>query len=253
MTGRYLPPTARSGVRRAATGAAKLRLFLFPFAGGGARAFSGWDATLPTEIEVIPIIPPGREHRMDERPFEDLSTMIEDLRTELSDELRGAFAFFGHSMGALIAFELTRALRRVGGPTPAHLFMSGHRAPQIERRRRPAHDLPDEAFREHLRELGGTPREVLDDVELMRMFTPLLRADLRLCERYSYADDAPLDVPITVLRGMSDPEVTRQDAEAWRAQTTADFVHRTFPGGHFYLQEQRSTVIWAILRGLSGV
>ena len=206
------------------------RLFCFPHAGGGARqpvSLAGWAA--------VPVRLPGRESRLAEAPFERMGPLVAALADNIDSYLDRPFAFFGHSMGAAIAFELARELRRRARPLPAMLIASGARAPQFRRHHVPPPAPSREAFLEELRRLQGIPAEVLDDPALMRAILPALEADAALYRNYVYAEDPPLPLPVRAYGGADDPNVRREHLEGWAEQTTASFAVRIFPGGHFYL------------------
>lgn len=222
---------------------AHLRLFCFPYAGGNVLSFQKWPDSLPPGIEVCVVQPPGRGSRMREKPYSSLPPMVEAIGEVIVDYLDRPYAFFGHSMGAIISFELARYLHRHLGLLPAHLFLSGRRAPQVEYTEQIIHNLPDEEFMQSLRELNGTPQEVLDHQELMQLLAPLLRADFAVCETYDYVAGRPLDNPITVFGGLSDHEVRREMLEAWREQTTGPFAVRMLPGDHFFLHSAQGTLL----------
>jgi medium-chain acyl-[acyl-carrier-protein] hydrolase len=166
--------------------------------------------------------------------------------------LERPFAFFGHSLGALVSFELARFLRREYAIRLVHLFVSSHSAPQIPDREPPIHDLPAPDFVEKIRSLDGMPEKVLENGELMALIIPILRADFSMCETYVYQDAEPLDCPISALGGLYDRYVSRADLEAWREQTSAAFSARMFPGGHFYLNRERPLLLRALAQELSG-
>ena len=215
--------------------AARIRLFCFPYAGGGASLYRTWAQGLPPQVEVCPVQLPGRENRIREEPFRRMETLVEALAAGLAPLLDRPFAFFGHSMGSLIAFELTRHLVRERGLSPAHLFVSGHRAPQLPPRDEPIHPLPDEEFLAKVFELNGTPEEVRTDPELRALFLPILRADFELCETYGYQEAAPLPCPVSAFGGLGDHHVPREDLQAWQEQSQGRFVLRMLPGDHFFL------------------
>ncbi len=215
----------------------RLRLFCFPYAGAGALIFRKWSDALPRDIEVCPIQLPGRGTRLKEPPFTKLSSLIEALTRALDPLLDKPFAFFGHSLGALIGFELARQIRRQYGVHPVRLFASAGRAPQIPHRALPIHTLPDNQFLAELRRLNGTPRELLDHEELMEVMLPILRADFALYETYLYSTEPPLNCPISAFGGLQDRRVSASDLEAWRSQTSASFSLRMFPGDHFFLKQ----------------
>jgi medium-chain acyl-[acyl-carrier-protein] hydrolase len=214
---------------------ARLRLFCFPYAGGSASMFRIWSNALPADVEACPIQLPGRSTRLMERPFTDLSSLIQVLAQALSSLLDKPFAIFGHSLGALVGFELTRQLRRQYGVSPARLFISAGCAPQIPRRGSPIHTLPAKEFLAEVRRLNGIPKEVVEHDELMEIVIPLLRADFALYEAYVYSAEPPLNCPISAFGGLQDRKVTHRDLEAWRDQTTGAFSLRMLPGDHFFL------------------
>ena len=228
----------------------RLKLFCFPHAGGGARTFYPWQAPLAPLAEVRPVELPGHGARLREEPFTLLSPLVESTYRELLPELRGPFAFFGHSMGALIAFELARLLRREQGLEPAHLLVSGSRAPQVPDLRPPTYALPDDEFIAELRRLEGTPREVLEQPELIALMVPLLRADFSVADRYEYSPGMPLSCPITALGGLQDRETPRESLEAWREQTSAEFTVNMLPGDHFFLLKDQPLVLQSIAQAL---
>jgi medium-chain acyl-[acyl-carrier-protein] hydrolase len=229
---------------------ASLRLFCFPYAGAGAVIFRHWQAGLAGNVEVCPVQLPGRGKRIGEQPYTQMQFLIEALAQALLPHLDKPFAFFGHSMGALIGFEIARTLRKRYGLSPRQLFVSGRRAPGIPNLEPPTSNLPEAEFIETLHNLKGTPREVLDHPELMELVLPQLRADFTLCETYAYAPATPLDCPIGVFGGLQDAEVSREQLEGWRTETTAAFSLRMFPGDHFFLNTERALLLRALSQAL---
>jgi medium-chain acyl-[acyl-carrier-protein] hydrolase len=231
---------------------ATLRLFCFPYAGGSAATFRTWQNGLPGSIEVVPIQLPGRGGRLSEPPFRHLPEIVDALAPALSPFYDAPFAFFGHSMGALIGLEFSRWLRRERNVIPVHLFVSGRQAPQLPKPAPVTFNLPEPRFLEKLRSLNGTPQEVLDHPELMRLMTPLLRADFSVCETYEYKIEPPLDCPVTVFGGTGDAEIPREELELWRAQTTSLFSLHMFPGDHFFLKSAQPDMLRIIAQQLAG-
>jgi len=230
---------------------AQLRLFCFHHAGGGAVTYNPWPAQLP-HLEVCAVQLPGRETRIRETPFTRMEPLVQTLTTALHPYLDKPFAFFGHSMGSLVAYELAQALQKHYQLSPVHLFASGRRAPQLPDPHPPIHMLPDEAFWAAIQQrYGGIPALVFQDEELKALFTPLLRADFTLVEAYHPSTTQPLACPLTAFGGDADHYATRAELMAWRALTQQAFALYLFPGGHFYLNDQRSlllTEIAALLR-----
>ena len=226
---------------------AKLRLFCFPYAGGGATIFRTWQSELSQEVEVCPVQLPGRGRRLKEATYTDIHTLIHDLAHGLFPFLNKPFAFFGHSMGATISFELTRYLSREHHLMPRQLFVSGRRAPHMPATHAPTWNLPDAEFLVALRDLKGTPHEALEHPELMELLLPLLRADFELSETYTYSNGPLLNCPISIYGGEEDDDVTREHLEAWGELTTGRISLKMFPGDHFFLNTAQS----ALLRTLS--
>ena len=221
---------------------AQARLFCLPYAGGGAAIYKGWAPLAPPALQIAAVQLPGREHRLAEPAFSGLETLVPSLLEGIRTHLDRPFAIFGHSMGALIAFELARTLRRRELPSPAHLFLSGHRAPHLPDRRPPIHALPDAEFWPALRKLGGTPDEVFAHPELMALIEPALRADFQLCETYAWREEPPLDIPLSVFGGSDDPNVERSELEAWRDVTRGPVTVEMLPGDHHYLHQAQRLV-----------
>ncbi len=227
-----------------------IRLFCFPYAGGGASIYRTWSGKLPLQVEVCAIQLPGRENRFREPAFSQLEPLIEKLAQELQPFLTLPFAFFGYSLGALISFELTRYLRRNATLAPKHLFVAAHRAPQLTRRTETIHDLHGVAFIQALHRLGGTPEAVLQNQELMEMMSPMLRADFQIYEDYDYKNVSPLACPITAFGGELDRTVSEAELAAWKEQTSNTFQLRMLLGGHFFLQSSQDILIQSVAQGL---
>lgn len=224
-----------------------VRLFCFPYAGGGASIFRSWKTALAPAIEVIPVQLPGREDRWREPPLTDLPALVVSLSDALRRRLEPPFAFFGHSMGAFLAFELARHLRREQSPAPVMLLVSGARAPQIPDPDPQTHRLPADELLRDLRRLGGIPSEFLKHQDLMALMLPTLRADLAVCETYVYRDEPPLDCPLSAFGGDHDSKIPPGHLSSWKAQTTGEFRLRMFPGNHFFfLQEGGAAVLQAL-------
>jgi surfactin synthase thioesterase subunit len=232
-------------------GASRLRLFCFPYAGGGASVFRTWHGALPDDFEICAVQLPGRENRIAEMPHARLSSLLPPLADGLRPLLGTPFAVFGHSMGALIGFEFARYVRREFGLEPVHVFVSSHKAPQLTRPDRRGDGLGEDEVLEELRRLDGTPREIIENDELRGLVLTLMRADLSICRTYEYAPDDRLDCGISAFGGLSDLEVSRSDLAAWRAHTSGAFTLRMLPGGHFFIRDGAPLLLRAISRDLA--
>jgi len=215
-------------------------LFCFPYAGGTTHTFRAWGQYLPPGVELHAVQPSGRGQRMLEPPFTALQEMVTSLVDVIGDRSDKPMAFFGHSMGAIVAFELARRLRRESKAGPSHLFLSGRRAAQLLSNETPTHDLPEPEFIDSLRRLNGTPKEVFEHAELLQLMLPLLRADFSVCQTYEYRHEAPLSCPITVFGGVEDHEIGRKELEAWSAQTSGAFSLHMLPGDHFFVNTSQA-------------
>lgn len=226
---------------------AVLRLFCFPYAGSSALVFRNWPNGLPDTIEVCAVQLPGRSDRLSEEPYTNLALLTEAIGQAMLSYLDMPFALFGHSLGAMISFEVARFLRRRGARPPECLFVAGRRAPHIPDTEVIQHAMPESELIEQLRQLNGTPNEVFDNPELLQLILPVIRADFKLAETYTYTFEPPLSCPIAAFCGLEDQEENRERLEAWREHTISKFSLRTLAGGHFFLHSSESD----LLRGLA--
>lgn len=229
---------------------AQLRLYCFSYAGGGPLAFRQWPTQLPEYVEVCAVCLPGHESRIRETPLNSIASIVAALQAELTSRIEMPYAFFGHSMGALIAFEMARQLRRSGIMQPLALFISGRSAPQCEPRPPIMHLLPEADFVKELGRLNGTPQDFFESPELADVMLPVLRADFAACETYEHLQEAPLDYPIYVLGGLSD-DIAPAELQGWAAHTTQPVSIQLFPGDHFYIHSSRQFLTAAVSRHLN--
>ncbi|MBB5953766.1 surfactin synthase thioesterase subunit [Saccharothrix tamanrassetensis] len=213
---------------------APVLLYCVAHAGGGAAFFRPWRDALAPDVGVCPVVLPGREARLRETPCTAVDQIVPPLAAAISAHADRPYALFGHSMGAVIAYEVARTLSTLPDG-PSHLFVSGRRAPHLPARRDPLHPLPHKEFMPAVAAMGGTPAEVLDQPDLIRMFLPGLRADFTVNETYEHRPGPALDCPVTGLTGDTDPEVDLAEMRRWNDITTGPFRLRVFRGGHFYL------------------
>jgi len=182
-----------------------------------------------------------------------MELLVKALGEAIRPYLDRRFAFFGHSMGAVIGFELTRWLRRENQPLPVALLVSGARAPRFRLGHVPPPEPPEEEFLSELDRLEGLPAEVLNNEDLLRVVLPALRADTALYRNYIYTEQPPLDCPIRAYGGSEDPNIRREHLEAWACQTTGDFALRVLPGGHFFLETSRAEFLAALSQDLAAL
>ena len=231
---------------------AALRLVCFPYAGVGPSIYRPWLAALPPHVEAKVVQLPGREGRWREPALTNLGIIADRVAQAIVPHLQGPFAFYGHSLGALIAFEVTRRLRAAGAPMPRHLFLGAHRGAQVPNPHPPIRHLDDQGFiGETRKRYDGIPQAVLDNPELLELMLPCLRADFTAFETYEYRAEAPLDVPISAFAGEQDGYVRTHEVAGWREQTTGRFRMRVIPGNHFFMQTGRDQLLAAIGDDLS--
>lgn len=231
------------GGRDAAPGA-ELSLFCFAHAGGGAAFFRPWKAVLGPDVGVHPVLLPGRESRLRELPYRRIEQLIDPLCAALEPHLDRPYAFFGHSLGSLLAYEVARRF------DPVCLLVSGRRAAHLPAGRPLFSTLPDEEFLTMVDRLNGTPPEVMDQPELLRMLLPAMRSDFELNEIYQHLPGPRLTCPVAAYMGADDPEVTPAELLRWSELTSATFTLRIFSGDHFYLRDGRRDVLDAVRRDL---
>lgn len=229
---------------------APLRLICFNSAGTGTTLFRQWNQRIGQRVNVLGVQLPGRESRFAEPPLREVGALIETLAPTLAPAFERPTALFGHSYGALLAFELARWLRRRGLPGPRRLVVAARPAPQLGFGYRKTYHLPDAEFVEVLRRYGGTQESILGNPDFLRFFLPVIRADLEANTEYAYRDEAPLDCPIVAWRGADDPVCSRPELDAWAAQSRAGFHSAEFDAAHFFLH-QTERVLPALERELA--
>ena len=232
---------------------ATVRLFCFPYAGGGAAIFRSWHLRLPDSLEVWGLQLPGRGNRQFERPYRRTREAVPEITEALGPLLDRPFAFFGHSMGAILSFEVARWMSRQWHVQPEHLFISGRRAPQVPYDDPKDYLKSDEDFVQAVKSLRGTPEEVFENTEMMQLVLPTLRADFELAQTYEYIEDVTLDCPITVLGGTSDEESLECGLEEWAAQTSSRCRSYMFEGDHFFIHSCEAVVLEVCRRELSEI
>lgn len=231
-------------IKFASSEPAAVRLFCFPHAGGHALAFRHWPHGLPDWVEVVSVQLPGRANRLRERPIASMDDLVAQLMLEFAGDLDLPFVFFGHSMGAILAWSMARALADAGLPLPRHLLVSGRRGPRVAEREPKLSELTDTAFvAAMMKRYGGIPEELTRHADLMELLLPAIRADIEAVEKFEPPPPARLAIPISALGGRDDWMITRDDLAAWADETSREFRLRLYPGGHFYIEEQRGVLL----------
>jgi medium-chain acyl-[acyl-carrier-protein] hydrolase len=230
-----------------------LRLFCFPYAGGDTYGFRTWQRQFPPDIDLCLVHLPGRGKRIGEQMFTRLNLLVQTIADLIMQEPQPPYAFFGHSMGALISFELARELRRRGFSAPCRLFLSGRSAPTVAGREAPIFNLPEKAFIAEVRKFNGTPEEVFDNQETRDLFLPVLRADLEMLDTYEYYSEERLPCPITVYGGLQDSDAPIRNLRGWEEQTSASCNLRTFTGDHFFIHNPNVGFVDAFRRDVLSI
>ena len=218
--------------------APRLRLFCFPYAGGSATLFRDWPPHIPADVEVVGVQLPGRAFRLKEPPMKDMVSLLDALELQVEPYLdQVPFVFWGHSMGALLVFELMRRFQKKGAALPKLAILSARRAPHLPKYQIDVAQMDDEEFINELRKLGGTPDEIINNKRLMKLVLPSLRADFELMYRWEHVAGDPLSIPLKVVGGKGDAPISEADLQAWSQYSTAETTIEMFEGDHFYLHQ----------------
>lgn len=228
------------------------RLICVPYAGAGVAAYHAFARLLPPQVELWAVRLPAREARLTEPPMTDIRVVVDSLVAELgqAEAITVPFALFGHSMGALVCFELARTLRMRGMPVPDHLFVSGRRAPCLPDDLPAIHRMGAAEFVTAVRRLGGFPQELLAEKDLINLVLPALRGDFAVCETYRHVLEDPLACPISAFGGRADPITTPAQLDAWREETSGLFALRLYNGDHFFIHGHHRQILDAVVRDL---
>lgn len=243
------PPDRPDEQRRPAESAA-LTLYCLPYAGSSARIYEPWRTLLPASVTLQPLELPGRGARWSERPVSALGPLLEDLAGRMSEARHTPYAVLGHSFGGVLAFELVRHLRTLGFVPPRRLLVSGCPAPHLATPAETTHDLSDEEFTRRLRQLRGTPEELLQNDELMELYIPIIRADYTILDHYAPPAAEPLDCPVTAFYGRDDEDVPRALCEPWQDYSAPSFALEEIDGDHFFLRDAEEELLQALARHL---
>jgi surfactin synthase thioesterase subunit len=227
-----------------------IRLFCIPYAGGSASLYNDWIVSAPDWLQVCSVELPGRGWLGAESLATSLIELAQTITSAVYPYTDRPYAIFGHSMGALLAYEVASQLESLGRDQICRLLVSGCRAPFIPRKKPAVSHLPDAELRDHIRAMQGTPEEILAHPEVMELLLPVLRSDFALCEQYRLPRVHLLRTPLTTLRGEQDEDTQGSDMHMWRLLTTGDFRSLKFPGGHFFLKESENDVIGVVCKEL---
>ncbi|HET6143120.1 MAG TPA: alpha/beta fold hydrolase [Candidatus Acidoferrales bacterium] len=223
------------------------RLFCFPHAGVGPSVFRGWADQLTSDTEVCLVQIPGREGRLREAPYSSIGALLPGLIEDMSGLLDRPFAFYGHSLGATVAFECALNLRRNLRLEPVHIFVGASQAPQLPWEHSPMRALPEDAFLSEMAErYGALPAEVISDTEMRALIVPILRADISMIEKYVHLPESPLSCDMTVFGGLRDHMVQRHELESWRELTTGRFRLQMLDGNHLFLKSHKDHLLQLI-------
>ncbi|WP_368487499.1 thioesterase II family protein [Clostridium sp. BJN0013] len=226
----------------------KIRLICLPYAGGSSMIYSKWTKYLNTSIEIYRVELAGRGRRKNVPLYTTLEDSVNDVFLSIKDFLNdSSYVIFGHSMGSIIAYELSCKIKQSGLNNPLNIIFSGSNAPHVKSKRELCYRLPEDKFKNIILEYGATPAEVFEDRVLASYFVPILRADFRILETYQYNDrENPFDCPITIFYGMRDKLVDVQKIDEWSGYTRKQCKKYAFQGGHFFINDNMKNVVETI-------
>jgi len=213
-----------------------ITLYCLPFAGGNALSYRNFQSYITQQVHVKTLDLPGHGKRMKEPLLSQTETIVEDVFLQIKEDIyHQPYAIYGHSMGALIGYLLTKHIISLKLPEPLRLLVSGKNGPSKINEKEPKHHLPKNIFLDKVNQLGGIPREILEHAELVDFFEPILRADFKAIETYTYQPSSPMNIPITLLHGVNDQEVSESGLQAWQQETLHPVTLKKFNGGHFFI------------------
>ncbi|WP_281322339.1 thioesterase II family protein [Flavobacterium aestivum] len=218
-----------------------MNLVCLHFAGGNKYSYYPFEEHIDKNISLITLELPGRGKRFHEPLLTDVNDIVDDLFEQLKENVSKPYAIFGHSMGAMLTYLLAHKIEKSGFESPVHLFVSGCKAPKINRKPPFYHDMPKEEFINKIRGMGGCPEEILGNDELMALFEPSLRADFKAIETYTYIEQNPLKIPVTVFIGNKD-KVTWEEAKAWEEESVHAIDIKEFEGNHFFIFQHKKEI-----------
>jgi surfactin synthase thioesterase subunit len=236
---------------RPSVGERPFRLYCFSYAGGNGMAWQDWQRSLPAHVELYSLQLPGRGARFHETPLTSFADLIASLGGVMAAQPAKPHAYFGHSLGALVAFELARRQHRLGLAAPQQLILSGCAAPRYRQPTEKLHLLNDRDLTQRLVELNGTPREILEHKELMALLLPIIRADMALVDDYVYRPGAKLPIPLAVFAGNADRFAKGAEISGWAEETAVGFAEHWFEGDHFFIHASRDAVLARLNRLLA--
>ncbi|MGB3183713.1 MAG: alpha/beta fold hydrolase [Cyclobacteriaceae bacterium] len=228
----------------------KITVFFLPFAGGSRYSYNQFKQAAPAWMKVEPLDLPGRGGRFKEDMLTSINSVVDDLFEQIKDKINQPYAIYGHSMGATLAYLLARKIDDLGRNLPSYLFLTGTCGPTADRERKIRSTLPKDEFVKEVKEMGGSPDEILNDDQLMEFFEPILRGDFAVLESYEHEEQEPLNIPFTVIIG-SDEEVTVEEAKNWQKEFASPIDFHLMPGHHFFIFDQHKEVMHIITRRLT--
>lgn len=229
---------------------AEYRLFCFPYAGGSATVYNAWNDLLPDHVELVAIQPPGRANRWNEKLHTSVKEMVDDLISAIPAWLDRPYMIYGHSLGSAVAFETLHALEQRKLRLPLRFFAGARRAPHCPPRIPPIHDYPLEEFKSEVKKLNGTPDSILENPDIMEIFVPVLRTDLKAAYAYHRAPSSKINCEVSIFGGAGDDKVVQEDLIGWQEHFSTTMDMHIFDGGHFFLEDNKKMVVERICHSI---
>lgn len=220
----------------------EMTLFCVPYAGGSAAIYNKWEKHIDARIKVVPIELAGKGTRFNEEIYNKIEDAVDDVYEIVKRGIDKPYGLFGHSMGGIIAYELAHKIAKSNLPNPEYIFVSGIKPPHMWKDRKTIHMLSDREFEKEIVDMGGTPTEIFENKELLELFLPIIRKDLRIVEQHIYIKKSPLNIETIVFYG-DEEKINDKEANQWHIHTSKECKIFKISGNHFFINDETEKVV----------
>ncbi|WP_432407294.1 thioesterase II family protein [Wukongibacter sp. M2B1] len=220
----------------------EMTLFCVPYAGGSAAVYDKWKKYADGRIKIVPVELAGKGRRFNENPYDKMEDAVDDVYETIKKSIDKPYGLFGHSMGGMITYELAHKISNSSLPNPEHIFVSGIRPPHLWKDRKIIYMLPDKEFKEEIIDMGGTPKEIFENKELLDLFLPIIKKDFKIVDKHIYDEKNPLNIEMTVFYG-DEEEINDNEANQWGIHTNKKCRIFKINGNHFFINDETEKVV----------